>query len=145
LRFTSHEGKTTMRVPLAGVVILLAGGCAGNPEPVQLSGPVPATSSQALNCVGNELTRLGYAVDPMPAGATSVRGTHVTEQPWWRRILGFDDTTDQITASASGGQLQVTAVSSDPDAPSNTAVQGTPTTSGAARADAQQVMRSCAA
>jgi hypothetical protein len=80
----------------------------------------------------------------MPAGATSVRGTHVNEQPWWRHILGFSNTADQITASTSGDQLQVTAVSSDPDAPNNTTVRSTPTTSGAARADAQQVIRACA-
>ena len=133
-----------MRAPLVAVVTMLGAACAGNPQPVQLSAPMPATGAQALNCAANELTELGYSVAPMAAGATSVTGTHVNEQPWWRKIIGFRATADEITASVSGGELQVTAVSSDPDEASNTAVQGTATTSGAARADAQDVIRSCA-
>jgi hypothetical protein len=132
-----------MRTPLAGVLILLTAGCAGTPQPVQLTGPTPATSSQALNCAANELTRLGYTVAPMSAGADFVRGTHINPQPWWRKVFGFHDTADQITASTSGSQLQVTAVSSDPQEAGDAVVQSTATTSGAARSDAQDVLRTC--
>jgi hypothetical protein len=142
--FTRSRGAS-MRAFLMGATILLLAGCAGNPQPVQLTGPAPAMSSETLACVSKALTDRGYTVDPPGADQMLVRGTHVNEQPWWMRIFGYRDTADQITASVNQGQLQVTAVSSDPSVGATATVRSTATTSGAARRDAQEVIASCSA
>ena len=134
-----------MRTILTGASLLLLAGCAGTPQPVQLTGPAPAMASQTLACVSKALMDRGYSVDPQTGDETVVRGTHLNEQPWWLRVFGYRDTADQITASVTQGQLQVTAVSSDPSVGSTSTVRSTATTSGSARRDAQEVIAGCAA
>jgi hypothetical protein len=133
-----------MRIPVAGAAVLLLAACGGAAQPVQLTGPVPSASDQALRCATQQLAEHGYDVSTDQTGV--VRGVHINTVPWWRRIFGIDATADQITAMVNGGQLQVTAVSSDPTAASGTAVlQSTATTSGAAREDARAVLAACTA
>jgi hypothetical protein len=131
-----------MRIPVAGAAVLLLAACGGAAQPVQLTGPMPATADQALSCATQQLAERGYDVTTGQAGVVS--GIHLNEVPWWRRIFGIRATADQITASTNQGQLQVTAVSSDPSEGTGTAVlQSTATTSGAAREDARAVLSAC--
>jgi hypothetical protein len=131
-----------MRIPVAGAAVLLLAACGGAAQPVQLTGPIPSATDQVLTCATQQLANRGYDVSTEQAGV--VRGVHLNEVPWWRRIFGIRATADQITATASQGQLQVTAVSSDPSEGTGTAVlQSTATTSGAAREDARAVLSAC--
>ena len=89
----------------------LLAGCGGY-RPVSFVEPV--TSAQPLACAEEEMEERGYDVQIPQSATQSVTGLHINEQPWYKRLLGFRSTADQISASISGGNLQVTAVSSDP-------------------------------
>jgi hypothetical protein len=96
-----------------------------------------------MECVRRELDDMAYEVTPgTQSGATTVTGIRVNEQPWWLKLIGYRNTADQITATVSGGQLHVTATSSDPaESPA-----GGPATSGAtetAARNARELLATC--
>lgn len=129
-----------MRMPLLATAAVLVAACAGGPvAPARVSGPAPAPASQTFGCVNQKLRDMGYRVASTDEQAGVIVAMHPNPQPFWRRMLGFRDTADQLTVSVAQGQLQVTAVSSDP------AEEGgaSGTASGAARTDAQRLLQAC--
>lgn len=126
------------------IVIVTAGivGCSGGRtlQPVEVSAPAPESTAVTMECVTRELENLGYEVPANVSTPSSVTGIRINEQPWYVRWL-YGNTADQITATIEGGQLQVTASSTDPDG----AGQDQPT-SGASQAaveNAETVLETC--
>ena len=108
-----------MRTLVAGPLMLLLAACgAGASTPMQLSGPAPGGTTPTMDCVTRQLTRLGYTISSSDAGTGTVQATHLNPAPWYQRILGFNDTADQITAIVGQGELKVVATSSDPNSTS---------------------------
>lgn len=95
---------------LLGVLLV---GC-GSYRPVSYSGPIAGAMPQAMDCVRREFEQLGYTVTASEPTASSITAVRVEAPPWYRRFLGFQSTANQITAAVSQGELQVTAVSTDP-------------------------------
>lgn len=121
-------------------------GCGGrSAQPVELSRPAPAPAAQTLDCVARELDRMDYTITSQDRQAGVIRATYVNEQPWWRRIIGISNTADQITATVSQGQLQVTATSSDPTEPpaDRAGAQAPGAASAAAQNNARQLVSAC--
>lgn len=95
-------------------ILMLAGVLAscGGYRPVSFSEPIEA--AQPLQCAREEMEERGYEVASAETTSGTVTGHQINEQPWYKRILGFRSTADQISASVNAGNLQVTAISSDP-------------------------------
>ena len=132
---------------MRGITILalaiLFTGCRSSSEPVTFAGPsAPAT---ALDCATAQLQNLGYTVERNTGpGSASVIGTRIKRPPRLLTWIGFRDTANQITATSTGGQLQVTAISSDPGdlAEGGLSLEGTGANRQTER-DARQVFGAC--
>ena len=85
--------------------------CAGSDLPNQFSGPAAGGGGTVLNCVSERLAGLGY--QPMGGSATAgaVRLERENDEPFWRNMIGINDSVDVLDASTQGSQLQVTAYS----------------------------------
>ena len=81
---------------------------------------------------------MAYEVASSDAQTGVIRATRLNVQPWWLKLIGYRDASDQLTATVAGGELRVTAASSDPEA---TTVGGA---SSAAERDARQLVNECA-
>jgi hypothetical protein len=128
---------------LAMLAVLVAG-CTSSPRLVNLSRPTTSPAPQALDCVRTQFQRLGYRAEGSAPGATSVTGIRIHEAPWLLRLIGYRDTANQITASVSQGQLQVTAVSSDPANPMEGGLAGQGTTANrTTERHAEDIVRAC--
>lgn len=90
-------------------------GCGGSTslQPVSLSAPAPESTAVTMECVTRELDNLGFETSDQ-SEPNSVTGVRINRQPWFLRWL-YRDTADQIMATVEGGQLRVTAISSDPN------------------------------
>ena len=129
-----------MRKTVAVAAVLLVSGCAGGARaPVRVSGSAPGAAGQALDCASNQLEGMGYTSAPISRTATSVTGVRRNDPPWYLKTIGYRETADQITATANGGQLTVTAVSTDPGAEGTAASGATAST----RRDAERLLGAC--
>jgi hypothetical protein len=128
---------------LAGLAVLVAG-CTSSPRLVNLSRPTTSPAPAALECVRTQFQRLGYTLAGSTPGTTSVTGIRIHEVPWLLRRIGFQNTANQITASVAQGQLQVTAVSSDPSNPMEGGLAGQGTTANrTTERHAEDIVRVC--
>lgn len=129
-------------LPVVFVAAIFAGCAARTGEVVQLSGPAPAPAAQTMTCLNREFQSMGYRV--IDNDAQAVTAVHVNETPWYLRIIGYKDTADQITARVEGGQLRVSAISSDPTEPGagGPAAAGGAASNAAAR-DARRLISAC--
>lgn len=124
-------------------VVLLLAGCGGGLRPVELSGPAPTSASQVLDCVNRRAGEMGYEVVSTDQSRGTTTAIRRNEAPRLLRFIGFEDTADQITASVSGGQLRLTAISTDPEDP---VAGGGGAVGGATREaqeDAQRILGAC--
>jgi hypothetical protein len=104
------------RFSLVVLTVLLAG-CSTTTGPVHLVRPVSSAAPETLDCVRTQFQRMGYREVETTPGGIAVTGVRVQRASWLLKLIGFQDTANQITAMVSQGQLQVTAVSSDPANP----------------------------
>jgi PBP1b-binding outer membrane lipoprotein LpoB len=134
-----------MRTVSIVLLAFLLAGCSRDHRPVAFTGPAPAPASAALDCARTQLQNRGYNVVTSDQVAGSVTGVRVNERNWLLKLIGFTDTANQITATATSGQLQVTALSSEPGDPA----QGGPSLVGEganrqAEEDARVIFNACA-
>lgn len=138
-----------MRALSTATAALLLAGCAGGMrETTTLSAPAPASTTQAMDCVRDQLEDMNYQIAGGAGMSGSVTGVRRNEPRWYLRMVGHSDTADQLNVSLEGGQLVVTALSTDPQEPSGTPTVGptmnTGTASDAARQDARALLARCA-
>lgn len=129
-----------MRATLTTAAALVLVGCGGRTgQAVQISAPAPAAASATLTCVRGELDEMAYEVSSSNDQAGTIQGVRRNEEPWWLKIIGYRDTFDRITATVAGGELSVTATSSDAEGQGGV-IAGA---SDAAARDARQLLGEC--
>ena len=98
-----------MRVFPMTVGVALLVGCGGAGLPNRFAGP--ASGGQALSCVTERLGSMGYTQVAGGVNAGTVRLERMNDEPWWRQVIGFNDSVDVVDVSTQAGPLQLTVYS----------------------------------
>jgi hypothetical protein len=91
-----------MRVISTMIGLALLAGC-GHGAPNAFSGPAP---EQAMGCATHQFEKLGYEESNAIANG-GVRMERINDEPWYKEMLGFNDSLDVVNVSSSDGQLRV--------------------------------------
>ena len=91
-----------MRVIPTILGVALLAGC-GHAPPNAFSGPAPA---EAMGCATHQFEKLGYQESNAIASG-GVRMERINDEPWYKEMLGFNDSLDVVNVRENDGQLLV--------------------------------------
>ena len=91
-----------MRVISTMIGVALLAGC-GHAPPNAFSGPAP---EEAMGCATHRFEKLGYEESNAIAGS-GVRMERINDEPWYKEMLGFNDSLDVVNVTSDEGQLRV--------------------------------------
>lgn len=133
-----------MRVRVAALLLVPLAGCGGPRAPLQISAPIASANAQAMQCVERRLENMGYRQVSRDPQSGTIVASQINERPFYLRWIGVRDTEDRLIVSVSGERIQVTAASSNPDAPgTGTADRAAGAASADTRRDAERLLEAC--
>jgi hypothetical protein len=100
-----------MRKEVMAAATVLLSACGAGQLAREFTGPVPGTGAQAFDCVTRQLSTLGYtttATSRTTEGGV-IRAERMDEQPWWLRVIGYNDAVDVLDITVQGAPARIRA------------------------------------